>query len=312
MFINPMDQQIKRSAMIKAEAVRLGFDGCGIARAGYLQEDAVRLKGWLDKGYHGDMAYMENHFNKRVDPRMLVEGTKSVITVIMNYYPAQGQHDPDAPVLSKYAYGEDYHPVIKKKLRHLLAYINKAIAPAGGRAFVDSAPVLDRAWAARAGLGWIGKHTNLISPRSGSFIFIGSLFTDLELAYDEPMKDLCGDCVRCIRACPTNAIIKPRVLDARKCISYLTIENKGEIDPVFRDKFHNRVFGCDICQDVCPWNRRVSAGREDAFKPLEWLLDMKGEDWHNLNEDQYDRLFARSAVKRTKYGGLRRNLDFIV
>jgi epoxyqueuosine reductase len=297
--------------MIKAEAHRLGFEGCGISRAAYLPDDAKQLDSWLHEQYHGSMTYMENYVEKRVDPVKLVEGAKSVISVILNYFPSISQHDPEAPVVSKYAYGEDYHEVIRKKLKLLLHYINESVSAASGSAFVDSAPVLDRAWAARAGLGWIGKNTNLISPETGSFIFIGSLIVDIPLQADSPIGDLCGDCNRCIRACPTGAIIKPRVLNARQCLSYLTIENKGVIDPGFRDKFENRVFGCDICQDVCPWNRRAVPHRVTEFNPLPGLIEMTRKDWYELDEIRFKKLFLKSAVKRTKYEGLRRNLEFI-
>jgi epoxyqueuosine reductase len=297
--------------MIRAEARRLGFDKCGISRAEYLREDAGRLQSWLRNQYNGRMAYMENHADKRVDPTKLVENAQSVISVLLNYYPAENQKDPAAPQISKYAYGADYHDIIRKRLQELLLYIRVNIAPATGRAFVDSAPVLDRAWAARAGLGWIGKNTNLITPESGSFFFIGSLIIDIPLQYDQPIQDFCGDCNRCIRACPTTAIIAPRLIDARKCISYLTIENKGEIDEAFRDQFNNRVFGCDICQDVCPWNRKAKAHAVEEFRPLPGLLEMTRQDWYDLDAPQFNALFRRSAVKRARFEGLRRNLKFI-
>jgi len=306
-----MDELTHQSSMIKAEAVKLGFDGCGISRAGYLAADASRLTQWLKEKYHGSMSWMENHFEKRTDPTKLVEGAQSVISVILNYYPSEHQHAEDAPVVAKYAYGEDYHDVIRKKLKILLDFINTTITPVSGRAFTDSAPVLDRAWAARAGLGWIGKNTNLISPETGSFVFIGSLIVDIPLHYDSPIGDLCGDCNRCIRACPTGAIIAPRVIDAGKCISYLTIEHKGEIDEAYRDKFMNRVFGCDICQDVCPWNRRSVPHRVKEFQPLPGLLEMDREDWHSLDEKQFTVRFKKSALKRAKFDGIKRNLDFI-
>jgi epoxyqueuosine reductase len=257
------------------------------------------------------MTYMEHHADLRVDPTLLVEGTQSVISVILNYYPDQKQQDPQAPVVSKYAYGQDYHDVIRKKLLKLLAYINEAIAPTKGRGFVDSAPVLDRAWAARAGLGWIGKNSNLISPEKGSFFFIGSLMIDLPLSYDKAIPDFCGDCNRCVNACPTQAIIAPRIIDSGRCISYLTIENKGSIDPGFRDKFLNRVFGCDICQDVCPWNRKAVPHRVKELMPLPGLLKMTREEWFEMDEETFTIRFARSAMKRAKYTGLKRNLSFI-
>ena len=257
------------------------------------------------------MAYMENHFEKRVDPTLLVEGAKSVVSVILNYFPDQGQADPEAPVLSKYAYGMDYHPVIRGKLNRLLKYIHEFIAPVNGSAFVDSAPVLDKVWAARAGLGWIGKNTCLISPKAGSFFFIGSLIIDLPLSYSDGIPDFCGDCQRCIQACPTRAIIAPRVLDARRCISYLTIENKGDIDPGFKNEMENRVFGCDICQDVCPWNRKAVPHQVKEFEPLTGLLEMTRQEWHALDETHFKKLFSTSAVKRAKYEGLRRNIGLL-
>jgi epoxyqueuosine reductase len=311
LFYQPMDVLYQQSSMIKAEAHRLGFEGCGISRAAYLPEDAKQLESWLRENYHGSMTYMENHVEKRVDPAKLVEGAQSVISVIINYFPSKNQVDPDAPVVSKYAYGEDYHAVIRQKLKLLLHFINKSITPVNGRAFVDSAPVLDKAWAARAGLGWIGKNTCLISPKAGSFFFIGSLIIDLPLSYSEGIPDFCGDCQRCIQACPTRAIIAPRVLDARRCISYMTIEHKGDIDPGFKNKMENRVFGCDICQDVCPWNRKAVPHQVKEFEPITGLLEMTRQEWHALDEKQFKKLFSTSAVKRAKYEGLRRNIGFL-
>lgn len=306
-----MDDLLHYSSMIKAEAFRLGFDGCGIARADHLGEEANYLKDWLSSGYHGSMSYMENHTALRVDPRKLVPGAQSVISVVFNYFPSTKQEDPEAPVLSKYAYGADYHKVIRKRLRLLLQYMNKTIMAVRGRAFVDSAPVLDRAWAARAGLGWIGKNTNLITRAAGSFFFIGSLIVDMPLHYDKSIPDFCGDCNRCLRACPTGALIAPRILDARRCISYLTIENRGTIDPAFRDRFANRVFGCDICQDVCPWNRKAVAHHVADFEPMPQLLKMTREEWQGMDEERFAVLFGKSAVKRAGFPGLRRNLDFL-
>lgn len=306
-----MDDLISFSSMIKAEAERLGFDGCGISRAEKLREDSQYLQQWLDKGYQAGMAYMENHFEKRVDPTVLVEGTKSIISVIVNYFPSEGQKDQEAPVLSKYAYGADYHDVIRNRLKELLEYINDKIAPCNGRAFVDSAPVLERAWAAKAGLGWIGKNSLLISPKKGSFFFIGSLLVDISLAYDHPISDFCGDCTRCIRACPTQAIVSPRVLDSNRCISYLTIENKGVISDEFKDTFQNRVFGCDICQDVCPWNRKSTPHHEKAFDPLPGILQMTRDEWHGMDSAKFKSTFKSSALQRAGFLGIRRNLDFI-
>jgi len=297
--------------MIKAEALRLGFDGCGISQAQYLVEDAQRLTSWLGRHFHGGMAYMQDHAEKRVDPTKLVEGAKSVISVILNYFPDRGQADREAPVLSKYAYGKDYHFVMRKRLRQLMDYIHGSITPVSGRAFVDSAPVLDRAWAARAGLGWIGKNTNLISPEAGSFFFIGSLIVNIPLHYDSQIQDFCGDCNRCVRACPTQAIVAPRLLDARRCISYLTIENREEISQEFRGTFNNRVFGCDICQDVCPWNRKAVPHRVNELQPLPGLLEMTRGEWYSMDEGKYRSVFTGSAVKRAKFTGLTRNLRFI-
>jgi len=299
-------------AAIKAEALRLGFTGCGIAKVTKLDEDAARVRSWLDQGHHAGMAYMEEHFDKRVDPSRLREGVASVISVIQNYYTHAHQTDPEAPVLSKYAYGRDYHNVIRTQLRKLLRFIQEQMGPVNGYAFVDSAPVLDRAWAVRAGLGWIGKNSNLISPVAGSFVFIGSLMVDIELEVDSPIHDHCGNCEKCLDACPTSAIVAPRVVDAGKCLSYLTIENKGEIDPVWKGCFKNRVFGCDICQDVCPWNKKMAVPHEVAeFGPLPGLLEMDRDAWYRMDEKDYDSLFKGSPVRRTGYHGLMRNLAFI-
>jgi len=306
-----MDEQFHQSSMIKDEARRLGFDGCGISLAKYLEEDNSYLTQWLEKNFHGTMSYMENYADKRVDPTKLVEGARSVISVILNYFPSEHPADPEAPVISKYAYGLDYHEVMRKKLRLLLKFINESIAPVNGRGFVDSAPVLDRAWAARAGLGWIGKNSNLISPAKGSFFFIGSLMVNIPLYYDKPIPDFCGDCTRCLNACPTKAIVAPKVIDARRCISYLTIENKGEIDLQFRNQFSNRLFGCDICQDVCPWNRKAIPHHTKEFEPIPGLLGMTRDTWNHMDKEQYKRQFAGSAITRAGYAGLKRNLYFI-
>jgi epoxyqueuosine reductase len=300
------------SKMIKAEALRLGFMQCGIAKTDFLEEEAPKLEKWLHNNHHGQMAYMENHFDKRLDPRLLVEGSKSVISLTLNYFPEQQQTDPDAPKISKYAYGMDYHQVIKDKLFQLLNFIAEEIGEVGGRAFVDSAPVMDRAWAKRAGIGWIGKNSNLISKKSGSFFFLAELIVDLELEYDHTFEtDHCGTCTKCIDACPTEAILSPFIIDAKKCISYLTIELREEIDQGFKDKMDNWMFGCDICQDVCPWNRFATPHAEPMFKPNAQLLQMKKEDWLDITEDVFKTIFKNSAVKRTKYKGLTRNIDFI-
>ncbi|MFO7370409.1 MAG: tRNA epoxyqueuosine(34) reductase QueG [Bacteroidales bacterium] len=306
-----MDELFSQSSMIKTEAGRLGFDACGISPAACLEDERDYLKSWLNRGFQGCMSYMENHADKRVDLTRLVPGAKSVISVLINYFPAAHQQDPEAPVLSKYAYGEDYHRVIRKKLKLLFRFIHESVAPVTGRYFVDSAPVLEKAWAARSGLGWIGKNTCLISKKLGSFIFIGELVVDIPLHYDKPVTGYCGTCTRCIDACPTGALVAPYRLDARRCISYLTIENKGEIDQEFKGSMMNRVFGCDICQDVCPWNRKAAAHSLNEFKPAPRLMAMTRSDWHHLDEQQYEKLFARSAVKRTGLSGLKGNLSFI-
>jgi len=298
--------------MIKDEAMRLGFMQCGIAKAEFLEEEAPRLEAWLQDNHHGQMAYMENHFDKRLDPRLLVEDSKSVISLSLNYFTEEQQTDPHAPKISKYAYGTDYHTVIKDKLFLLLNFIEEHIGAVSGRAFVDSAPVLDRAWAKKAGIGWVGKNSNIISKKSGSFFFLAELIIDLELAYDTPfVTDHCGTCTKCIDACPTEAILSPFIIDANKCISYLTIELKEEIPKTFDSKMDNWMFGCDICQDVCPWNRFSVPHAEPAFQPGENLLQMKREDWMDITEDVFKQIFKNSAVKRTKFKGLTRNIDFI-
>lgn len=300
------------SQLIKEEAKRLGFLFCGIAPAGFLEEEAPLLEKWLKSGYQGEMQYMENHFDKRLDPRLLVDGAKSVISLGLNYYTEEKQVDPDAPKLSMYAYGEDYHSVIKSKLGTLLERMNEEIGEVHGRAFVDSAPVLDKAWAKKAGLGWIGKHTNLISKQKGSYFFLAELIVDVELAYDRPMQtDHCGSCTRCIDACPTEAIVAPYVVDGSRCISYLTIELKNEIPNEFQGKMDNWMFGCDICQQVCPWNRFAIPHQEPAFEPHTDLLGMKLKDWEEITEDVFTKVFSKSAVKRTKFSGLKRNIAFL-
>lgn len=285
---------------------------CGISKAEFLEDEAPRLENWLKNDRHGKMAYMENHFDKRLDPRLLVDGAKSVISLSLNYFPERMQTDPEAPKVSKYAYGTDYHTVIKDKLFQLLGFISEQIGEISGRAFVDSAPVLDRAWAKRGGIGWIGKNSNLINKQSGSFFFLAELIIDLELEYDNPFEaDHCGTCTKCIDACPTEAILSPFVIDAKKCISYLTIELKDEIPQEFSDKMDNWVFGCDICQDVCPWNRFSVPHAEPAFQPGNKMLDMRKEDWQDITEDVFRTIFKHSAVQRTKFKGLSRNIDFL-
>jgi epoxyqueuosine reductase len=300
------------SNLIKKEAKKLGFLFCGIAKAGFLEEEAPHLENWLKRGMQGQMAYMENHFDKRLDPRLLADGAKSVISLGLNYYTEETQADVSAPRISKYAFGADYHQVIKAKLKQLLAVINEKIGAVTGRAFVDSAPVLDKAWAKKAGLGWIGKNTNLISTKKGSFFFLAELIVDIELAYDIPSTaDHCGTCTRCIDACPTEAIVAPYIVDGSRCISYLTIELKNEIPREFAGKMDNWMFGCDVCQDVCPWNRFSVLNREPAFQPNSQLREMTRRDWEEITEEVFKKVFKNSAVKRAKFSGLKRNIDFL-
>lgn len=299
------------TSLIKAEAKRLGFDYVGISKADFLEEEAPRLENWLNNNMHGQMSYMQNYFDKRLDPRLLVPGAKSVISLLLNYFPSENQVDDTAPKISKYAYGKDYHIVIKEKLNQLLEFIKENIGEVDGRAFVDSAPVMDKAWAKKGGLGWIGKNSNLINKSSGSFYFIAELILDLDLEYDGAVKDYCGTCTKCIDACPTDAIIAPYVVDGSKCISYFTIELKENIPDDVKGKMENRMFGCDICQDVCPWNRFSKPHQEPLFKPNEELLGMKKEDWIELTEETFRRVFKDSAVKRTKFTGLKRNIAFL-
>jgi len=310
-FHQAMRGKEKISEQIKAEALRLGFSHCGFSKAGFLEEEAPRLEQWLLQGMHGKMQYMENYFDKRLDPTKLVPGSKSIISLLLNYFPSQKQLDPEAPKISKYALGKDYHTVIKEKLKALLFFMNENFGAVHGRAFVDSAPVLDRAWAQRSGLGWIGKNSNLINPKAGSFFFIAELITDLELEPDVPIQDYCGTCSRCIDACPTEAIISPQVVDGSKCISYFTIELKENIPADMKGKFENWSFGCDICQDVCPWNRFSKPHREPDFEPNEMLTGMNKNDWEELTESVFNETFRDSPVKRTGYEGLKRNIRFL-
>ena len=284
---------------------------CGISHAGFLEEEAPRLEQWLQQGHHGSMTYMERNFDKRLDPTKLVPGAKSVVSLLYNYNPKNTQSDPTAPKISKYAYGKDYHVVIKDKLFELMQVLQQEIGEIHGRVFVDSAPVLDKAWAAKAGLGWIGKHSNLISKQTGSFFFIAELIIDLPLEQDTAVTDHCGSCTACIDACPTDAIIAPYQVDGSKCISYFTIELKDAIPQEVKGQFDNWAFGCDVCQDVCPWNRFSTPHNEPQFEPSSELLQMSSDDWHEITEVVFDRLFAESAVQRTQFSGLKRNLEFL-
>jgi epoxyqueuosine reductase len=305
-----MNTKSTHTKLIKSEAKRLGFLSCGISKAGFLEDEAPRLEKWLTNNMHGEMRYMENHFDKRLDPTKLVEDSKSVISLLLNYYPNETQTENTFKV-SKYAYGTDYHLVIKDKLKHLLQFIQEDIGDVHGRAFVDSAPVLDKAWAAKSGLGWIGKHSNLLTQQVGSFYFIAELIIDLELDYDTPTTDHCGTCTKCIDACPTQAITEPYVVDGSKCISYFTIELKEKIPTEMKGKFDDWVFGCDVCQDVCPWNRFSKAHSEPLFNPHPELLSMTKKDWEDITEDVFKDIFKNSAVKRTKFEGLQRNIQFL-
>ena len=296
--------------LIKEEAKRLGFLSCGISEAGFLEEEAPRLERWLNRNMHGEMGYMENHFDKRLDPTKLVPGAKSVVSLLLNYFPKETQSE-NSYKISKYAYGTDYHFVIKDKLKQLLNFINEEIGEVHGRAFVDSAPVLDKAWAAKSGLGWMGKHTNLLSKQVGSFFFIAELIIDLELEYDGPVTDHCGSCTACIDACPTQAIVEPYVVDGSKCISYFTIELRNEIPSEMKGSFDDWMFGCDVCQDVCPWNRFSKSHREPLFDPHPEMLEMSRKDWEEITQEVFQKVFRKSAVKRTGFNGLQRNIRFL-
>jgi epoxyqueuosine reductase len=302
--------QEKHKNLIKSEAYRLGFDFVGVSKAEFLEEDAPRLEEYLNKNLNGKMTYMENHFDKRLDPRLLVNDAKTVVSFLINYYPNQKQNE-NSPKIAKYAYGQDYHLVIRQKLNELLEFINNEIGEVSGRGFVDSAPVLDKAWAKKSGLGWVGKSGNLINKKSGSFFFIAELILDLELPSDTIVTDHCGTCTACIDECPTEAIVEPMVVDGSKCISYYTIELKESIPESVHGTFDNWMFGCDICQDVCPWNRLSKPHNEPLFNPHPDLLSMTSKDWDQINKESFSKLFSKSAVKRTKLAGLKRNISFL-
>ena len=297
--------------MLKSEAKRLGFYDCGISKAEPLKKEADNLRQYLEENRHGEMQFMENYFEKRTDPGKLFDSAQSVISVIYNYFPKQIQKE-NTYKISKYAYGKDYHFVLKRKLKSLLSFLQKIYPEeVNGRVFVDSAPVMDKVWAKKSGLGWIGKNTNLISRKYGSFVFIGEIITDIELNYDTPIKDYCGSCRKCLDACPTGALTEPYRIDASKCISYFTIEKKGELPQSMKGKFEDWIFGCDICQDVCPWNIRQIPHQEPEFEPHSDLLKLTKPDWEQLSKDHFNEIFRKSAVKRTKYQGLKRNISFI-
>ncbi len=299
-----------RSQLIKKIASDLGFDFCGISKAEFLEEEAHKLEEWLNRSYQGCMSYLENHFDERLDPTRLVPGAKSVVSLVYNYYPKKVYQLEDKPKIAKYAYGEDYHFVIKEKLKAFMQRIKDEVGEVEGRAFVDSAPVHERAWAAKSGLGWIGKNSLLLNREMGSFFFLAELIIDLELEADGPIKDYCGTCTACQDACPTNAIPEPYVVDGSRCISYLTIELKEEIPKEFNQNMEGWAFGCDICQDVCPWNRFSKPHKEEKFQPQGWE-NFSNQEWQEMTEDVFRKVFKKSAVKRTKYEGLKRNLNFI-
>jgi epoxyqueuosine reductase len=301
----------KHTKWIKAKALEMGFSYCGISKAGFLEEEAPLLEKWLSMNMHGKMGYMENHFDKRLDPTKLVPGAKSVITLLYNYFPKKDLFRGKNYKISKYAYGKDYHIVIKEKLFNLLQFLKQKIGLVEGRAFVDSAPILERAWAKRSGAGWIGKHSLALNRQNGSFFFIAELILDLDLEYDLPIPDYCGTCTKCMDACPTEAIVVPGVVDSNRCISYLTIELKENIPAGFKGNFQNWIFGCDICQDVCPWNRFSRPHSEPQFEPPQELAGMNSGDWEEITNDVFNSLFKKSAVKRTKYDGLKRNILFV-
>lgn len=305
-----MNTKEKYSHLIKTEALRLGFLSCGISKAGFLEEEAPRLENWLNRNMHGQMSYMENHFDKRLDPTLLVDGAKSVVSLLLSYYPSEIQNQ-NSYKISKYAYGRDYHFVIKDKLKDLLRFIQIEIGEVSGRVFVDSAPVLDKAWAAKSGLGWIGKNSNLITKQVGSFYFIAELIIDLELEYDYATTDHCGSCTACLDACPTQAIVAPYVVDGSKCISYFTIELKDNIPNEMKGKFDDWMFGCDVCQDVCPWNRFSKPHNEPLFNSNPEILSFSKKDWQEITEETFRAVFKNSAVKRTKLDGLQRNIQFL-
>ena len=306
-----MNLKNKYSSIIKSEAKKNGFDSCGISEAVFLENQAKNYEEWLKNNHHGKMDYMEKNIDKRLDPRKLFDGAKSVISLTYNYFTDKEQKDKSAPKISKYAFGEDYHFIIKKKMKNLIFSLKEKIGNFNGRSFVDSAPVMEKEWALRGGLGWIGKNTNIISKKRGSYFFIAEIIVDLELEYDQAVTDHCGNCTACIDSCPTYAIIEPYKLDASKCISYFTIELKDSIPDEFKNKMENWMFGCDICQDVCPWNRFSKQHNEPLFNPKSELLNMTLNDWKELTEDTFKKVFNNSPLKRTKFSGLKRNISFL-
>ena len=295
---------------IKTKAKTLGFMSCGISKAGFLEEEAPKLEYWLNKNMNGEMSYMERNFDMRLDPTKIVEGAKSVISLTYNYYTEKTSKDSNFKI-SKYAYGNDYHFVIKNKLKDLFEYIKEKTGDINGRVFVDSAPVLERAWAKKSGLGWIGKNTNLISKKNGSFFFLCEIILDLELEYDHIDTDHCGSCTACIDACPTNAIVEPYVVDGTRCISYYTIELKNNIPDYAKNTYDDWIFGCDICQDVCPWNKFSKPHKEPLFNSNDEFLSMNKNDWIEMTKETFNKVFKNSAIKRAGFDGIKRNIEFI-
>nr|WP_099600081.1 tRNA epoxyqueuosine(34) reductase QueG [Reichenbachiella sp. 5M10] len=302
--------RVKLTHLIKQKALQEGFMACGIAKADFLAEEAPKLERWLNQGMHGEMGYMANHFDKRLDPRKLVEGAKTVISLSYNYFPESNLAKEDNYKIAKYAYGKDYHYIIKPKLKTVLQEVIEQVGEVNARVFVDSAPVHERAWAAKAGIGWVGKNSLLLNKKSGSFFFLAEIILDVELDYDSPVKDYCGTCTKCMDACPTDAIPEPYVVDGSRCISYLTIELRDQIPSEFQGKMENWVFGCDICQDVCPWNRFSKPHQEESFMPHAQLDEWSKSDWEEMTEEVFREVFRGSAVKRAKYEGLKKNVAF--
>ncbi len=299
------------SNLIKAKAKKFGFQNCGISRAEFLEEDAQPFETWLNNNYHGEMSYMENYFDKRLDPRLLVEGSKSVISLSYNYFPEENLFGIDQLKISKYAYGQDYHEIIKEILKEMVAELQDEIGDFECRIFTDSAPILERSWARKSGIGWVGKNANLITKQAGSFYFLAEIICDLELQEDNETTDHCGSCRKCIDACPTNAIVSDKIIDGSKCISYATIELKNEIPESFKGNMEDWMFGCDICQDVCPWNRFSKPHQQEKFKPNNLLKNLRKSDWQELSQELFSELFRKSPVKRTKFAGLKRNIEFL-
>lgn len=307
--MNPTSEKYAR--LIKSKAKKFGFQSCGISNAGFLEEEAHSLENWLRNDYHGKMSYMENHFDKRLDPTLLVEGSKSVISLSYNYFPAENLSSLESFKISKYAYGEDYHIVIKDILAEMVAELKEEIGDFECRVFTDSAPILERSWARKSGIGWVGKNANLITKQNGSFYFLAEIISDLELQADLATTDHCGTCTKCIDACPTDAIVSEKVIDGSKCISYATIELKEEIPESFKNKMQDWMFGCDICQDVCPWNRFSAPHQQEKFKPNQFLQNYQKEDWKEVTQEVFSEIFRKSPVKRTKFAGLQRNIGFL-